>query len=104
MHHRGEDTSVHVAGLASDQGVVEVTPPSLRREWVELQGSVAEGGYQAGVLAQRSSLLDAPGHGRWRLPGDPAVQGPSCGVGEGEGGGQGLLEGRAIALGLQDRT
>ena len=71
---------------------------------MELQRSVAEGGDQAGVLAQRSSFLDAPGYGgRW-LPGDPAVQGPACGVGEGEGGGQGLLEGRAIALSVKDRT
>ena len=100
----GEDRAVHVGCLASDQAVVQVTPPSLGRERMELERSIGQGGDDTRVGRERSSLLTEPGDDRLRLPRHSAVQDPAGLVGECEGGGERQVKGRSIALSMQDRS
>ena len=104
MDQGGEDGAVHVAGLASDDCVVEVTPPPLGGEGEEVERSIVERAEECGVRGERGSLLAGPGDGRRRLSRHSAVQHSARLVGEGEGGGQRQVEGRSIALGMKDRT
>ena len=64
----GEDRAVHVGGLAPHQAVVQVAPPPLRRERMELERSIGQTGDNPRVGGERSSLLAQPGHSGVRLP------------------------------------
>ena len=77
MYQSGEDGAVHVASLAPHQAVVQVTPPPLRRERMELQRSIGEAGDQARVGGEGGPLLTEPGDGRVWLPRHSAVQDPA---------------------------
>ena len=77
MDQGGEDRAVHVGRLASHQAVVQVTPPPLGGERVELQGPIGEAGDDTRVGGERGSLLAEPGDRRGRLSRHPAVQDPA---------------------------
>ena len=100
----GEDRTVHVGRLASHQTVVEVTPPPLGGERMELEGPVGQAGDDTRVGGERASLLAEPGDRRGRLARHPAVQDPPGLVWESEGGGWRQVKGRPIALSMQDRS
>ena len=104
MDQSGEDRAVHVDRLAPHQAVVQVTPPPLWREGMEVERPIGQAGDDTRVGRERSSLLAEPGDDGLRLPGHSAVQDPPGLVGEGEGGGQREVKGRSIALSMQDRS
>ena len=83
---------------------MQVAPPPLRGERVELQGSIGEAGDDARVGGEGSSLLAEPGDAGGRLARHSAVQDPPGLVGECEGGGGRQVKGRPVALSMKDRS